>query len=86
MLIVAYLKFYNHSEHLAICEVIVVFKAMVAFKQYIPKKHRCFITKNYKLYDTMGCTYDMERQKTCYSRHDSNTCCSETTDKRSKGA
>jgi hypothetical protein len=46
MLNVAYLKFYNPSEHLAIVKVIVLFQRKVAFKQYIPKKQKCFRIKN----------------------------------------
>jgi hypothetical protein len=42
MLNVVYSKFYNPSEHLAIDEVIVLFKGRVVFKQYIPKKHKRF--------------------------------------------
>jgi hypothetical protein len=57
---VAYSKFYNPSEHLAIDEVIVLFNGRVAFKQYIPKKHKRFGIKIYKLCDMTGYTYDME--------------------------
>ena len=35
-------KFYNPSEHLAVDKVIVKFKGKVIFRQYIPKKHKCF--------------------------------------------
>jgi hypothetical protein len=56
-----------------------------SFKQYIPRKHRCFIIKNYKLGDATGYTYDTERQKTCHNRHDSNSCCSKTMTRRVKG-
>jgi len=35
-------KFYNPSDNLAIDEVIVSFKGRVIFKQYIPKKRKCF--------------------------------------------
>ena len=44
-------KFYNPSEHLAVDEVIVKFKGRVIFKQYIPKKRKCFGIKIYKLCD-----------------------------------
>ena len=60
MVNVAYSKFLNPSEHLATDEVIVLFKGMVAFKQYIPKKHTCFGIKIYKLSDRTGYTCDME--------------------------
>jgi ribosomal protein L21E len=60
MLNVACSKFYNPSEHLAIDEVIVLFKVKDSFKQYIPKKHKRFGIKIYKLSDRTGHTYDME--------------------------
>jgi hypothetical protein len=40
-------KFYNPSEHLAINEMTVLFKGKAAFKQYIPKKKKCFRIKIY---------------------------------------
>jgi len=52
-------KFYNPSEHLSVDEVIVKFKGRVLFKQYIPKKHKCFSIKMFKLCDSTGYTYDM---------------------------
>jgi hypothetical protein len=60
MINVAHSKFYNPSEHLAIDEGIVLFKGKVAFIHYIPKKHKCFRIKIYKLCDRTGYTYDME--------------------------
>ena len=42
---------YNPSEHLAADEVIVKFKGRIIFRQYIPKKHKRFRIKIYKLYD-----------------------------------
>jgi hypothetical protein len=60
MLSVAYSKCDSPSEHLAIHEVIVLFKGKVAFKQYITKKHRFFGIKIYRLCDRTGYTYDME--------------------------
>jgi hypothetical protein len=45
---------------LAVDEVIVLFKGKVAIKQYIPKKHKRFGIKIYKLCDMTGYTYDME--------------------------
>jgi hypothetical protein len=53
----AFSKFYNPSENLAIYEVIVLLKGRVLFKQYIPKKHKRFGIKMYKL---CGYTYDMK--------------------------
>jgi len=52
-------KFYNHSEHLAVDEVIVKYKRRVIFQQYIPKKHKSFAGKIYKPCDETGYTYDM---------------------------
>jgi hypothetical protein len=60
MLNVAYCKFYNPSKHLAIDEVIVLFKRRVVFKQYIPKRHKRFGIKIFKLCEAAGYTYDME--------------------------
>jgi len=37
----------------------VLYKGRVAFQQYIPKKHKRFGTKIYKLCDSLGYTYDM---------------------------
>ena len=42
-------KFYSPSEHLAVDEVIAKFKEHVIFRQYIPKKHKSFGIKIYKL-------------------------------------
>jgi len=52
-------KFYSPSEHLAVDEVIVKYKGGVIFRQYIPKKHKRFGIKIYKLCDETGYTYDM---------------------------
>jgi len=52
-------KFYNPSEHLAVDEVIVKFRGRVVFKQYIPKKRKCFGIKMFKLRDCSRYTYDM---------------------------
>ena len=41
----AYAKFYNPSEHLAVDEVIVKLKGRIIFRQYIPKKRKCFSIK-----------------------------------------
>jgi hypothetical protein len=37
--------------------IIVLFKGRVIFKQYIPKKHKCFGVKIYKLCNMAGYTY-----------------------------
>ena len=61
---------YNPSEHLAVDEVIVKYQGRVIFRQYIPKKHKRFGIKIYKLCDETGYTYDMtvylgnDRQRT----------------------
>ena len=51
---------HNPSENLAVDEVIVSFKGRVIFKQYIPKKRKCFGIKIFKLCDSTGYTYDMK--------------------------
>ncbi|XP_023726519.1 piggyBac transposable element-derived protein 4 [Cryptotermes secundus] len=51
-------ELYYPSEHLAVDEVIVLFKGSV-FWQYTPKKHKRFGIKIYKLCDSLGNTYDM---------------------------
>jgi hypothetical protein len=53
----SYARFYNPSEHLAVDEVVALFKGRVIFGQYIPKKHKRFGIKIYKLYDSTGYTY-----------------------------
>jgi len=52
-------ELYNPTEHLAVDEVIVLFKCRVIFRQYTPKKHKRFGIKIYKLCDAFGYTYDM---------------------------
>jgi len=47
----AYAKYYSPTEHLAVDEIVVLFKGRVFIKQYIPKKHKCFEIKIYKLCD-----------------------------------
>ena len=44
---------------MAVDEVIVKFKGRVLFKQYIPKKHKSFGIKMFKLCNSTGYTYDM---------------------------
>jgi hypothetical protein len=53
----AYAKYYSPTEHLAIDEIIVLFKGRIVFNQYIPKKHKRFGIKIYKLCDSEGHTY-----------------------------
>lgn len=53
-------ELYYPTEHIAVDEVIVLFKGRVIFRQYIPKKHKRFGIKIYKLNDTLGYTYDMQ--------------------------
>jgi len=44
---------------LAVDELTVKFKGRIVFKQYIPKKRKCFGIKMFKLCDSTGYTYDM---------------------------
>jgi len=50
-------ELYNPTENLAAEEMIVLCKGRVAFQQYIPKKHKRFGIKIYKLCDSLGYTY-----------------------------
>jgi len=52
-------ELYNLTEHHAVDEVIVLYKGRLSFQQHIPKKHRRFGIKMYKLCDSLGYTYDM---------------------------
>jgi len=52
-------ELYNSTEHLAVDEVIMLYKQRVVFRQYIPKKHKTFGIKIYKLCESLGHTYDM---------------------------
>jgi hypothetical protein len=69
MLSDAYAKYYSPTEHLAVDEIIVLFKGRVVFKQYTPKKHKRFGIKVYELCDSKGYAYDMrvylEKDMTC---------------------
>ena len=56
----AYAKFYNLLEHLAVDKVTAEFKNRVIFRQYIPKKRKCFRIKIYKLRDESRYTHDMK--------------------------
>lgn len=53
-------KFYNPTECLAVDKVVVLFKGTVVFKHCMPKKHRSFGMKVYKLCDSNGYTYDLK--------------------------
>jgi hypothetical protein len=50
-------KCYNPSKHVAVDEVLVKFKGRIVFKQYIPKKHKHFGIKMFKLCDSTGYIY-----------------------------
>ena len=52
-------ELHNWTEHLAVDEVIVLYKGRVVFWQYIPKKHKRFGIQIYKLCDSLGYTYDI---------------------------
>jgi hypothetical protein len=51
-----YAKYYSPTEHSAVDEITVVFKGVVVFKRYIPKKHKCFGIKIYNFCDSKGYT------------------------------
>jgi hypothetical protein len=53
------LCYYGPTEHLAVDEITVLFKGRVVFKQYIPKKHKCFQIKIYMLCSSKGYMSDM---------------------------
>jgi hypothetical protein len=53
------LNIYSPTEHLAVDEIIVLYESKVIFKQYIPKKHKWFGIKIYKLCDSVSYTYNM---------------------------
>jgi len=68
-------ELYNPTERLAVDEVIVLYRGRVVFRQYIPKKHKRFGIKIYKLCDSLGYTYErVFRQATaaCHSSKNSN--------------
>jgi len=71
----AYAKFYNPSEHLAVGKLIVKFKGRVTFRQYIPKKRKNFGLNIYKLCDESGYNYDMR----VYLDRDSHSVTDDTT-------
>jgi len=51
-------ELYNPTERLAVDQVTLLCKERVVFRQYIPKKHKTFGIKIYKLCDSLGYTYD----------------------------
>jgi hypothetical protein len=53
-------QIYNPSKNLAFDKGIVSFKRRVIFKHFIPKKHKHFGIKIFKLYDSTGYMYDMK--------------------------
>lgn len=53
-------KFYNPPEYLAVDDVIFFFKGRIVFKEYIPRTHKSYGIKIYKLCDSIGYTYDMK--------------------------
>jgi hypothetical protein len=55
----SYAKYYSLTEHLAVDEIIVLFKGRVIFKRYIPKKCKQIGIKLYKLSNSKGYTYNM---------------------------
>jgi hypothetical protein len=55
-----YAKFNNLSEHLSVDEVTVPFKGRVIFKHCMPKKHKCFSIKIYKLCSTKVCIFNVK--------------------------
>jgi hypothetical protein len=55
-----YAKFCSPSEHLAVDEVTVLFRRRVIFKQYIPKKNKCFAIATYELCNITSYTYNMK--------------------------
>ena len=59
MLYKTYAKYYSSTKHLAVDEIIVPFKGRVIFILYIPKKHKRFGIKLYKLCDSKVYTYNM---------------------------
>jgi hypothetical protein len=78
-----YSKHYPPSEHVAVDKVIILFKERIIFKQYTPKKHKCFGIKIYKLHHMSGNTYDRDIYS-CDCRHDSNQSNCKTIDKKWK--
>jgi hypothetical protein len=81
----SYAYYYSLTKHLAL-DNFVLFKGIVIFKQYIPKKHRRFGIKLCRLCSSKGYTYNMtvylgeDRKRDFF--HDIYTCkCCETCSK-----
>jgi len=55
----SYAKYYSPTNHLAVDDIIVLFKGTVFFKQYIPKQHKQLGIKLYKVCDSKGYTYNV---------------------------
>jgi len=54
-----YTKYYSLTKQWAVDQITVLFKGTALFKQYIPKKHKWFGIKFYKLYDSKEYTINM---------------------------
>lgn len=52
-------EMYTLTDHLAVNEVIVLYKWRVVFRQYIPEKHKISGIRIYKLSNFLGYAYDM---------------------------
>jgi len=52
----SYAKHYSLTEHFAFDEIILLFKGTVIVKEYIPKKHKWFGNKLYRLCNSKGYT------------------------------
>jgi hypothetical protein len=75
----AYSKYYTPSEHLAVDEVTVLFKAQVTFKTIHTQDTQTFWDKKFINYDMPGYIYNMrDGQDMSNCRHDRNTCNCET--------
>jgi hypothetical protein len=59
-----YVKFYNSYEYVAVDRVTELFKGRVIFKPYIPKKHKRFSIKIYKLCNKTGWLH-LQYEHTC---------------------
>jgi hypothetical protein len=64
----SYAKHYSLTEHLAF-DKIVLFKDTVVIQEYIPKKHKWFGNKRYKLCDSKGYMYNMTNYKLSRMQH-----------------
>jgi hypothetical protein len=55
----SYAKYNGWTRHLAVDEIIVLFKSRVIFTHYMPKKHKRFGINLYKLCGSKGYTYNV---------------------------